>query len=155
VAYAVLLSSLVTSAVQAVAALIGYLIVRVPYPAFFAAATFFVAFVPAFGAAGVCLIAALLLFVTGHPYAALFLAIWGLGVVGTVDNLIKPLLMKSGLHMNGAIVFFSLIGGLGAFGAVGILLGPLVVSLFLALLRMYKRDYAREGSTHDGDIVAP
>jgi predicted PurR-regulated permease PerM len=142
VAFAVLLSSLITSAVQAVAALIGYLVVSVPHPMFFTGTTFFVAFVPAFGAAGVCLVAALLLFVTGHPYAALLLALWAVTVVGTVDNLIKPLLLKFGLHMNGAIVFFSLIGGLGAFGAMGILLGPLVVSLFVALLRMYKRDYS-------------
>jgi predicted PurR-regulated permease PerM len=147
VAFAVLLSSLITSAAQAVAALIGYLIVSVPYPVFFTGTTFFVAFVPAFGAAGVCLIAALLLFVTGHPYAALILAIWAVVVVGTVDNLIKPILLRSGLHMNGAIVFFSLIGGLAAFGAIGILLGPLVVSLFLALLRMYERDYGPKDLT--------
>lgn len=141
VAVAVLFSSFITSAAQAVVALIGYLTVSVPYPVFFTGATFFVAFVPAFGAAGVCLIAALLLFVTGHPYAALLLAIWAVAVVGTVDNLVKPLLIKSGIHMNGAIVFFSLIGGIGAFGAVGLLLGPLIVSLFQALIRMYKRDY--------------
>jgi len=43
--------------------------------------------------------------------------------------------------MNGAVVFFALIGGLGAFGGVGLLLGPLVVALFLSLLRMYQRDF--------------
>ena len=43
--------------------------------------------------------------------------------------------------MRGAVVFFSLIGGLSAFGTVGLLLGPLVVALFLALLRIYDRDY--------------
>ena len=43
--------------------------------------------------------------------------------------------------MNGAVVFFSLIGGIGAFGGVGLLLGPLVTTLFLSLLRMYQRDF--------------
>jgi predicted PurR-regulated permease PerM len=45
------------------------------------------------------------------------------------------------MRMNGAVVFFSLVGGLSAFGGVGLLLGPLVVALFLSLLRIYQRDY--------------
>jgi len=141
VSYAVLLSTVITSAVQAIAALGGYLIGRVPHPIFFAGVTFFAAFIPAVGAGAVCLIAALLLFITGHTYAAVFLAVWGVAVVGLVDNLIKPFLIKGGMRMNGAVVFFSLIGGIGAFGGVGLLLGPLVTTLFLSLLRMYQRDF--------------
>jgi predicted PurR-regulated permease PerM len=143
------MSTVVTAAIQAVAALGGYFIARVPHPIFFAGVTFFVAFIPAVGAGAVCLAAALLLYVTGHPYAALFLALWGLLVVGLVDNLAKPLLIKAGMEMRGAIVFFALVGGIGAFGAVGLLVGPLVVALFLALLRMYERDFkpaARAGA---------
>jgi predicted PurR-regulated permease PerM len=141
VSYAVLLSTVVTSAVQAAAALVGFLIASVPHPIFFTGVTFFVAFIPAVGAGSVCLVAALLLFATGHPYAALFLSLWAVLVVGLVDNLVKPLLIRAGMQMNGAVVFFSLIGGLGAFGGVGLLLGPLVVALFLALSRIYQRDF--------------
>ncbi len=143
VVIAVLVSSLATAGVQALAALVGYLIARVPIPFFFAAVTFFLALIPAIGAAVVCFAAALLLLITGHPWAALFLAIWGVVVVGLVDNIIKPLLVKRGLHMHGAIVFFSLLGGLAAFGTVGLLIGPLIVAFFLALLRIHERDYGR------------
>ena len=45
--------------------------------------------------------------------------------------------------MHGAVVFFALLGGLAAFGTVGLLLGPLAVALFLAILRMYQRDYLK------------
>jgi len=141
VSYSVLLSTVITSAVQAVVALGGYLIGRVPHPLFFAGITFFAAFIPAIGAGVVCLAAAALLLVTGHPWSALFLGFWGLAVVGLVDNAIKPLLIKGGMQMNGAVVFFALIGGLSAFGGIGLLLGPLVVTLFLSLLRMYQRDF--------------
>ena len=141
VSYAVLVSTVITSAVQAIAALAGYLIARVPNPMFFTGVTFFVAFIPAVGAASVCLVAALLLLVTGHPYMALFLAIWGVTAVGLVDNIVKPMLVNAGMEMPGAVVFFAFIGGLGAFGTVGLLLGPLVVALFLALLRIYDRDF--------------
>jgi predicted PurR-regulated permease PerM len=140
--------------VQTVAALIGYLIARVPVPFFFAAVTFFLALIPAIGAAVVCVVAALLLLATGHPVAALVLAIWGIVVVGLSDNVIKPLLVKRGMHMHGAIVFFALLGGLAAFGAVGLLLGPLIVAFFLAVLRIYERDYGRP-SDRPGDPGTP
>lgn len=145
--FAVIVSTAVTAGVQAAAALIGYLFARVPHPFFFAGVTFFVAFVPAVGAAGAGLVAALVLFLTGHGVAALFLAAWSVFVVGLVDNLVKPILIRRGMEMHGAVVFFSLIGGLAAFGAVGLLLGPLVVALFLALVRMYKRDFAAAATT--------
>lgn len=141
VSYAVIVSTLITAGVQAAAALIGYLITGVPHPIFFAIVTFFVAMIPAIGAASVCLFAALILLLTGHPYTALFLAIWGVVVVGLVDNVVKPYLIKGHAEMDGAVVFFSLVGGIAAFGMVGLLIGPLAVALFLALLRIYKRDF--------------
>lgn len=140
VSYAVVVATLVTAAVQAAAALIGFLIARVPHPIFFAAITFFGAFIPAIGAATFSLLAAAILLMTGHPYFALFLAIWSVTVVALIDNVVKPLVAKNGMNMPGAIVFFSLIGGLGAFGPIGLLVGPLIVAFFVAVLRIYRND---------------
>jgi predicted PurR-regulated permease PerM len=140
----VILSAVATSLVQAVAALVGYYIAQVPNPVFFFGLTFILAFVPALGAASVCLFTAALQLVTGHPWAALFLGVYGLTVVALIDNVAKPLLMKDDIEMHGAVVFFALIGGLAMFGAMGLLIGPLAVALFLALLRMYQRDYAAD-----------
>ncbi|QSQ19595.1 AI-2E family transporter [Pyxidicoccus parkwayensis] len=151
---AVLLSSVATAGVQAVAALIGYFIAKVPAPLFFAGLTFFLALIPAVGAAVVVLAAAVLMFFSGHPWAALFLAIWGTVVVGLVDNVVKPLLARKGMHQHGAIVFFALLGGLAAFGTVGLLLGPLIVAFFLALVRIWERDYGRS-SPRAGDPATP
>lgn len=142
VSYSVIVSTVATAAVQALAALVGYFIAQVPNPIFFGLITFIVAFIPAIGAGAACLAAALLLFVTDHLYMAIFLAAWGLVVVGLVDNVVKPLLIRRGMELHGAVVFFSLIGGLSAFGAIGLLLGPLVVAMFLALIRMYHRDFS-------------
>jgi predicted PurR-regulated permease PerM len=142
VSYAVIVASLATAAVQAIVASVGYVIARVPHPVFFGTVTFFIALIPAIGAAGVCLFASLILLGTGHPYAALFLALWGVLVVGLIDNVVKPFLIKGELDMGGAVVFFALIGGIGAFGMVGLVIGPLAVAIFLTLLRMYRRDFA-------------
>jgi predicted PurR-regulated permease PerM len=154
VATSVLVSSVATAGVQAAAALVGYLIARVPVPFFFAAVTFFLALIPAIGAAVVCLAAAGLLLATGHQWMALFLAIWGVVVVGLADNVIKPLLVKRGLDMHGAIIFFALLGGLASFGTVGLLLGPLIVAFFLAVVRIYERDYGRP-SPRPADPATP
>jgi predicted PurR-regulated permease PerM len=150
----VLVSTLATAGVQALAALVGYLITGVPVPIFFAAITFFFALIPAIGAAVVCVAAALLLLATGHPVAAIILAVWGILVVGLSDNVIKPILVKRGLHMHAAIIFFALLGGLSVFGPIGLLLGPLSVAFFLAVLRIYERDYGRP-SSRPGDPPTP
>lgn len=143
-AVSVLSSTIATSAVQAVAALVGYLIARVPQPFFFALVTFVIAFVPSVGAGSVCLTAALLLFLMGKTGWAIFLAIWAVLVVGLVDNVVKPLLIRSGMELHGVVVFFSLLGGLATFGAVGLVLGPLIVAFFMALVKIYRRDFDEE-----------
>jgi len=152
---AVIVSSVATAGVQAVAAQLGYLIARVPQPVFFGVLTFVVALIPAVGATAVCLVASVLLLATGHPWMALFLAIWGVMVVGVVDNIVKPLLVKRGLSLHGAVVFFALLGGLAAFGPVGLLLGPMVVAFFLALVRIHQRDYQGASPSEPGTVESP
>lgn len=141
VSNAIIVSTLITAALQTAVAVVGYLIAGLPYPWFFAGLTFFMALIPAVGAAVVCLFAAFLLLVTGHPYMAGFLAVWAVAVVGLVDNIAKPYFMKDDVQLHGAVVFFALIGGIAAFGMVGLLVGPLAVALGLAVLRIYRRDF--------------
>lgn len=149
VAKSVVLSAFATAGAQSSVALIGFLIARVPQPLFFTAVTFCFAMIPAIGAATIVCAAAALILLTGHTGMAIFLALWGVLAVGLIDNVVKPLLIKGKVEMNGAIVFFSLIGGIAAFGTIGLLIGPLVVALFLALLRMYHRDVSPRGRRLD------
>ena len=139
VTVAVLISTAATALVQATVALIGFLIARVPHPMFFALVTFFIAFVPG-GPVGISLLLSLFIWASGHPWAALFLALWGAIPVGLVDNVVKPLFMRGGVRIPGAVIFFAFLGGLALFGPVGLLVGPLVVSFLMALVRMHKRD---------------
>lgn len=143
VSCAVVLSVVATAAVQAVAALIGYLLASVPHPLFAASVTFAAAFIPAVGAGAACLAVAGIVGLSGHTSAAIFLAVWGLTVVSLVDNFLRAFLIKDGSGMHGAVVFFALLGGLEAFGLLGLLLGPLSVALFLAILRM-QRQHAKQ-----------
>ena len=140
VSVAVLVSSIATAGVQAVVAFVGYLLARVPQPLFFAAVTFVVAFIPGVGATSVTLVVAALLLLAGQMKAGLFLAAWGIVLVGFSDNLVKPMLMRGRMEVHGAVIFFALLGGLAAFGPVGVVAGPLILSFFLAVVRLCQRD---------------
>ena len=136
VSRSVLLAEGATAGVQALAGLVGLLIAGVPNPIFFTLATFFLALVPAIGAASCFVVLGAVNFLDGHSGTGTFLLIWGVVVVGLVDNVVKPLFIKEGASMHGAVVFFSLIGGLAAFGAPGLIAGPLVVAFFIAVTKV-------------------
>jgi len=143
----VLLGSVVTAAAQAAAAYIGYLIAHAPNAVFLGLLTFVLGLVPIIGAGGFSFLVAIFLYLTGNHVWAIFLAVWSALVVGMVDNVLKPMIIKGGMEMHGAVVFFALIGGFLAFGLVGLVLGPLSVSLLLAVLRIYERDFVEPETT--------
>src|SRR6185503_16156569 len=98
VSVAVIVSSVVTAAIQAAVALVGYFLAGVPNALFFGIVTLVVGMIPALGAGAVALVAAALLYFSGHPGAALFLAIWGIVAVGLIDNIVKPYLIRGGVE---------------------------------------------------------
>lgn len=141
VTVAVLASTVATAGAQAALALLGYAVAGVPNALFFGFVTFVVALVP-IGLATLMVVGlAVLKIATGHLVAGIFLAAWAVGVVATIDNVVKPLLMRRGLAIHPVVIFFAFIGGMAAFGPVGILLGPLVTAFLIAVVRLYQRDY--------------
>jgi len=150
VSTSIIMSIVVTAAVQACVALIGYLFASVPHPIFAASITFIAAFIPGVGAGAACLAVAGIVALSGHTSAAIFLAIWGLTVVSLVDNVLRAYLIKDGSGIHGAVIFFSLLGGLQAFGALGLILGPLAVALFLAILRLQQQGVERPIGAQSG-----
>jgi predicted PurR-regulated permease PerM len=140
VARSVIGSNLLTGLAQAVVATTGYFIVQAPKPLFFGLATLMASFIPSVGTAIVSVPLALLLYLSDRPWAALFLALWGLVLVSLIDNLMRPWLIKGDVHIHGAIIFFSLVGGMLCFGFVGLVVGPLALALFLSLVRFHTRD---------------
>jgi len=143
VARSVVGANFITGAVQAAIATIGFFIARAPSPIFFGLLTLFSSLIPSVGTALVTLPVAGLMLLLGHKWSALFLALWGGLVVGLIDNLLRPMLIRGKVQLHGALVFFSLIGAISAFGGVGLFLGPLALVFFLAVVRT--RRLAREG----------
>jgi len=83
--------------------------------------------------------AAAYLLIEGHWEKALVLALWGSVVIGLIDNFLYPILMKNRLSMHTVPVFIAAMGGLFAFGASGIVLGPLILAVAIALLDVWRR----------------
>jgi predicted PurR-regulated permease PerM len=140
-ARAVIGSNIIVGGTQALVAGIGYTIAPITHPVFFGLLTFVASFIPSVGTAIVSVPLILLLLIVGKPWWALFLAIWCLGLVGAVDNILRPVLLRGAGHVHGAIVFFSLIGGIGIFGPMGLIVGPLAITFVLAMIRLWQRDF--------------
>ena len=111
-----------------------------PEPAFFGAITAVASLVPVFGTMLVWVPAGVVLMATGHVGAGIFELVWGsLAVVALCDYLVRPKLVGSGETMSTWMTFVALFGGIKLFGFVGFLLGPLLVGIAIAALRLYER----------------
>jgi len=141
VSSATLVGAALTAVVQAMLATIGFTIARVPHAVFLGIVTLVASFVPVVGTAIIWIPAALLLALTGHMTAAIFIAIWCGVLLTLADNVVKPLAMRGKVEMHTGLVFLALLGGITMFGLLGIIAGPLVIAFLLALLRMYERDF--------------
>lgn len=135
VTVAVFVSTISTAAIQAAVAAIGYLIVGIPLFSVALLATFLAGFVPAIGGGSVTVAVGALVLASGDTGWGIFLIAWGLIAVGLADNLAKPLLAQRRLQLPGAVIFFAMLGGIAVFGPMGVIAGPLIVSLFLVVLR--------------------
>jgi predicted PurR-regulated permease PerM len=133
---------LATALVQGALGGVGFAIVGIPQPVTFGAAMFFFALLPG-GTALVWGPAVVWLFATGSWGKATFLLIWGVVAVSSIDNLLRPLFIGRGVRLNTLLIFFGLFGGMLAFGLVGLFLGPLIITLFLILVEVARRDLAR------------
>jgi len=127
--------------VQGGVALVGYLIFGVPDPLFWGVLTCFVTVIPIVGTALLWLPLAAYLALEGHWAAAVGLAAYGTLVVTHVDNLTRLVLQRRMADIHPLVTVFGVFVGLALFGFMGIIFGPLMLSLFLFCLHIFKRRY--------------
>lgn len=139
---AVVFGTLMVALIQGVLGGIMFWILGLPGPLLWGAVMALLAVLPLFGSALVWGPAAALLALDGHWEKALILTAWGAIVIGLIDNILIPMLMQNRLHMHTVPVFIAAVGGLFAFGATGIVLGPLVLAVAIALIDVWKRRMA-------------
>jgi len=115
---------------------LGFAIVRLHSPILFGIAAAVFSLIPLVGTSLVWLPASIFLFATGHWIKGIFLLAWGVAVVGTADNVVRPLIIMQRLKLHPVILLFALLGGVQQFGFVGLFIGPLVMSVIWALIEI-------------------
>ncbi len=128
---------LLTAAIQAILAGLGFWVVGAKVPFLLAFVTFIAALIPFVGPVAVWLPTAIFLFVSGHRGAGIGLAIYGTLVVSLVDNFLRPYFIGREMKLPVLWLFLSILGALKLFGFLGVVVGPAVLSLAFVCYRIY------------------
>ena len=124
-----------TAAAQALVAMIGYIIAGVPGVAMMTFTTFIFSMVPVIGATLIWLGAAVWLYDSGQTGWAIFMVLWGMFGISSVDNVIKPILISRTSSLPLLLIVVGIFGGVLVFGFIGLFLGPLLLALGQVLIR--------------------
>jgi predicted PurR-regulated permease PerM len=124
-----------TAAAQAFVAMFGYLIAGVPGIAMLTFMTFLFSMVPVIGATLIWLGAAWWLYANGETGWAVFMVLWGMFAISSVDNFIKPILISRTSSLPLLLIVVGIFGGVMVFGFIGLFLGPMLLALGQVLIR--------------------
>ncbi len=129
------------AAAQGLLIALGFMWVGIPNAWFWGVVTVVFAILPVIGSGAIYVPAVIGLVMAERMGAAIFLAAWGTLVVANVDNVIRPLVYKKYAQVHPLVTLVGAIAGVSYFGLLGLLLGPLALSYFFELLRMYRDEY--------------
>lgn len=143
-----------TALAQALLMLIGLFIAGVPSVVLLGSLTFVLSLIPG----GPILIwgpAAFWLYQQGDTSFAIFMVVWGAGVVGTIDNFLKPILIGKGSDLPLLLIFLGMFGGALSFGVLGIFIGPTLLALAYTLLREWAFVNKFAPQNGDSELMLP
>jgi predicted PurR-regulated permease PerM len=140
---AIVFGTAVTALMQGALIGIGFKIAGLPSPVVFGVLAALLSLLPVGGAAFVWIPAALWLFFDKHWGYGIFMIAWGC-LLGGLDNVLRPVLISGRAEISTLAVFIGVLGGIPAFGAIGLIVGPVLLSLVLALI-----EFAEEGRPRD------
>jgi predicted PurR-regulated permease PerM len=137
----------VIALLQSIIALIGYYIFGVNDAMFWFVITCFTAMIPVVGSTLVWLPLAVQLLATGNQWQGIGLIVWGVVAVGAADNVFRIMLSKKIGDTHPLITIFGVLIGVKLFGFIGLIFGPLLITLFLLLLKIYVNEYSNNKNT--------
>ena len=144
---------LVISAIQGTLGFLIFWALGLPSPLLWGVVMFFLSMIPMAGAFLVWVPAAIYLALTGAYMKALILVIWGILVIGSIDNFLSPRLVGRRARLHELLIFFSVLGGLEVFGILGLVLGPVIVAITLALIEMVRQAFKPPSETLPDETV--
>jgi predicted PurR-regulated permease PerM len=135
--YASIAVGVVIASLQGLAGGLVFALLGLGAPVFWGVMMGFLALLPFVGTWVVWVPAAIWLLATGDLVKGAVLAVLGVTIVGSIDNLVRPAILSGRAQMNGLLMFISLLGGVIVFGLLGLVLGPLVTAIVSELFEAY------------------
>ena len=126
---------------QGIAGLILYLILDIREPLLWFALTAFTSILPLVGSSMAYIPLAVIQFVSGETTKGIIILVYGLGVIVTMDNLFRLWLQRRIGHVHPLITLFGVFVGVPLFGFIGIIFGPLLIAIFILLMRIYRVEF--------------
>jgi predicted PurR-regulated permease PerM len=146
-AYAVIYGSIIIAIIQGTLGGIGFLIFGLPSPLLWGIVMIFASLIPYIGSSIIWFPASLMLIFNGYInmetnliIKGILLMLYGIFIVGTADNILKPKIIgdKSGLHP--VLVLLGVVGGLAFLGVVGIIIGPIILAMLVTFIKIYEEE---------------
>jgi predicted PurR-regulated permease PerM len=131
---------------QGIVSLLGFVIFGIGNPFFWALLVTIGSMIPFVGGLLGILPAFILAFANGDNFQAWGILIYGIVIVGSTDNLIRLYVLKRLDNVHPLITLIGVIIGIPLFGFIGLIFGPLLISLFLIIVKIYKQEYGKKGT---------
>lgn len=132
------------SLIQGVLAASGFALFGIDRAVLWGAMGAILAMIPGVGTFAIMVPGVIFLFLTSTTFNAIGLLVWTLFMIGVVDNILGPHLMSRGNNLHPFIILTSVLGGISVFGPLGFIVGPVIVTLFVALLEVYNQYIAKD-----------
>ena len=128
--------------IQGVLGGLGFAVAGIDAAVFWGAVMAVLSILPGIGTTLVWFPAVVYLLMTNQMLVGVGLLVWSAGVVGSIDNFLRPVLVGRDTQMPDLLILLSTLGGLALFGVSGLVLGPIVAALFMTVLSIYSRVFA-------------
>jgi predicted PurR-regulated permease PerM len=142
--YATIYGGIVVALIQGSLGGLGFLVIGLPSPVFWGTVMAFLSFLPVVGAWLVWIPAVVILFTQGAYLKAVILLAWGVVLVSMSDNVVRPILISGRTRVHTLLLLFGILGGLKVFGFVGLIAGPLIITICLAMIDIYTAESPRQ-----------
>lgn len=135
---AIIFGVTVTSLIQGAVGGLGFLIFGIESPIMWGFIMAILAMIPFMGPAFIWVPAGIIQIIYGNLFSGIGILAYGISIISTIDNIIKPKIIGSKANIHPVIILMGIFGGIKMFGFIGIVVGPLILSLLLVTLRIYK-----------------
>ncbi len=148
---ATLKGTVVIGAIQGVLGGLLFVFTGVPSPITWGVVMVVLSIIPVVGSWLVWIPVGVGMILSGSFVQGVVILLFGALIISSIDNILRPKLVGRDSQMHPLFVLFATLGGIISFGVIGFIIGPIIVALFLALLRMYEQEFAQQLKSYNKD----